>query len=169
MMESDIYIKSIKRLAEKNNVDLDIMKENWQQKFDEFDSITDDYGITEEVDRADPNENKTIIALTINGSIVIISVPDHKGNRNIRYQAIRVRNDESANVPATFTDKIKQPIEKNKKILFEKTIETSPVIRIKTAGDITLADFEQKATELTAEFTKVFGNINDKTITAKVL
>ncbi|MBR6061388.1 MAG: hypothetical protein IKP67_04880, partial [Spirochaetales bacterium] len=93
MMESDIYIKSIKRLAEKNNVDLDIMKENWQQKFDEFDSITDDYGITEEVDSANPNENKTIIALTINGSIVIISVPDHKGNRNIRYQAIRVRND----------------------------------------------------------------------------
>ena len=99
---------------------------------------------------------------------MIISVPDKKGVRSIRYQSIRIRSDESKNVPATFNDKIKVKIELNKKIIFEKTIETSPVIKIKTAGDITLADFEQKATELTAEFTKVFGNINDKTIAAKI-
>ena len=167
MAESDIYIKSIKRLAEKNNVDFDIMKQNWEEKYDEFSSITDSYGITEEVESVSPTEDKTIIALTINGSIVIISVPDRKGSRSIRYQSIRVRNDESRDVPATFSDKIRNTIEKNKKIIFEKTIETSPVIRIKTAGNITLADFEQKATELTAEFTKVFSGINDKTIAVK--
>ncbi len=167
MAESDIYIKSIKRLAEKNNVEFDIMKQNWEEKYTEFSNITDSYGITEDIESADPSENKTIIALTINGSIVIISVPDRKGIRSIRYQSIRVRNDESRDVPATFNDKIKEKIELNKKIIFEKTIETSPVIRIKTAGNITLADFEQKATELTAEFTKVFSVINDKTIAVK--
>jgi ribosomal protein S17E len=143
------------------------MKQNWEEKYDEFSSITDSYGITEEVESVSPTEDKTIIALTINGSIVIISVPDRKGSRSIRYQSIRVRNDESRDVPATFSDKIRDTIEKNKKIIFEKTIETSPVIRIKTAGNITLADFEQKATELTAEFTKVFSVINDKTIAVK--
>ena len=167
MNESDIYVKSIKRLAEKNHVDFDIMKQNWEEKYDEFSSITDSYGITEEVESVSPTEDKTIIALTINGSIVIISVPDRKGSRSIRYQSIRVRNDESRDVPATFSDKIRDTIEKNKKIIFEKTIETSPVIRIKTAGNITLADFEQTATELTAEFTKVFSGINDKTIAVK--
>ncbi len=163
MKESIIYEKSIKRLAEKNHVEYEVMKENWEQKYEEFDSITDNHGITDGTDILQPDEDKTIIALTINGSIVIISIPDKKGNRNIHYQSIKVRNDQSQRVPEIFKDRIKDPIELNKKIVFEKTMETSPVIRIKTAININLSDFEKKASELTQEFTKIFTNIDNKT------
>jgi len=52
--------------------------------------------------------------------------------------------------------------------LFEKTIETSMIIRIKVANNIPITDFEEKAEEITYEFTKVFEDIDSKTITKKI-
>ena len=165
---SQDYEKSIKKLAEKNGVEYEIMLENWEKKYSEFDNITDNYGISEEVEKFEMNENKTLIALTINGSIVIASVPNDKGVRNVRYQSIKIRTDDSKNVPEIFDDKLKNDVELNNKILFERTMETSVIIRIKTADNISLEDFEEKAEELTYEITKVFESIDEETITKRL-
>jgi len=162
------YVKNIRKLAEKNGVEYEAMLENWKNKYEEFDKITDKYGIAEEVDFFDKNDNKTVIALTINGSIVIASEPDEEGMRKVKYQSIKIRTDESKNVPENFEDRLKNNVEINKKMLFEKTIETSMIIRIKVANNIPITDFEEKAEEITYEFTKVFEDIDSKTITKKI-
>lgn len=162
------YVKNIRKLAEKNEVDYEAMLENWKMKYEEFDKITDSYGIAEEVDFFDKNDKKTLIALTMNGSIVIASEPDETGMRKVKYQSIKIRTDESKNVPEEFEDRLKNNVEINKKILFEKTIETSMIIRIKIADNIPLNNFEEKAEEITYEFTKIFENIDSKTITKKI-
>ncbi|HOJ63429.1 MAG TPA: hypothetical protein PLE45_03305 [Spirochaetota bacterium] len=162
------YVKNIRKLAEKNGVNYEAMLENWKMKYEEFDKITDNYGIAEEIDFFDKNEKKTIIALTINGSIIIASEPDEDGVRKVKYQSIKIRTDESKNVPEEFEDKLKNNVEINKKIIFEKTIETSIIIRMKVADNISLNNFEEKADEITYEFTKVFEDIDNKTITKKL-
>lgn len=162
------YIKSIKKLAEKNEVNYETMLENWKMKYEEFDKITNNYGISEEVDFFEKDEKKTLIALTINGSIIIASEPDEIGNRKVKYQAIKIRNDESKNVPEEFEDRLKNKVEINKKLIFEKTIETSIIIRIKVSDNIPIGNFEDKAEEITYEFTKVFEDIDAQTITKKM-
>lgn len=162
------YSKSIKKLAEKNGIEYEVMLDNWIKKYEEFDNITNSYGIDQDTDLFDKNENKPFIALTINGSIVISSAINNNQKRNIRYQSIKIRTDESKNVPEYFEDNLARAVEINKKILFEKTIETSVIIRIKTADNIILDDFEEKAEQLTAEFTKVFELIDEKTITKRL-
>lgn len=162
------YSKSIKKLAEKNGIEYEVMLDNWIKKYEEFDNITNSYGIDQETDLFDKNENKPFIALTINGSIVISSAINNNQKRNVRYQSIKIRTDESKNVPEVFEDALANDVEINKKILFEKTIETSVIIRIKTADNVILDDFEEKAEQLTAEFTKVFELIDEKTITKRL-
>ena len=66
----DYYKKNIEKLAEKNNVDVDVMVDNWKQKFEEFEAITDDHGFTDREEALEKDEQKPFAGLTINGSII---------------------------------------------------------------------------------------------------
>lgn len=159
------YSKNIKKLAEKNGVEYEIMLDNWQQKYEEFDTITDKYGFEEELDSFDGESANPFIALTINGSLVIASEPDEGGIRKVRYQSIKIRTDESSNVPKIFHAKIGGGVELKNSVMFEDTMETSFIIRIKTSDSIEESAFEEQAEAMTQEFTKKFELIDKETIT----
>lgn len=162
------YENNIKKLATKNNVDFEVMLENWEKKFEEFDNITNRYGFEEDLDQFAKDEAKPFIALTINGSIVIASELDDNGLRKVRYQSIKIRTDDSKNVPKIFNASVKDDIELKKAIVFEKTIETSFIIRIKSSENFNWDDFEETADVITQEFTRKFELIDQETITKQL-
>lgn len=162
------YKRNIEKLAEKNNVDYDTMEENWSRKFEDFQNITDDYGFEFEHDIYEKNEINPFIAMTINGSILIVSEITENDKRKVRYQSIKIRTDESKNVPEIFEGVLKEDISINKKAVFDNMMETSPIIIIKSSDNFDWDSFEKAAEELTFEFTKKFELIDKETIT-KVL
>lgn len=162
------YERNISKLAEKNDIDFEIMLDNWKQKFKEFDKITDKYGFSDELDVYNSDETLPFISLTINGSILIVSEPDDDELRKVRYQSIKVRTDDSKNVPEIFRGKIKDTLRLSKPVIFENVIETSPIIMIKTSDNFDWDKFEGVAEQLTVEFTKRFEKIDNETITKQI-
>jgi hypothetical protein len=162
------YQSNIQKLADKNNVSYDLMVENWSQKYEEFDSITDNYGIMDDIEEFDKDTAMPFVAVTINGSIIVASEPDEDGKRKVRYQSIKIRTDESSNVPEIFEAPLAENIAVNKTAIFEKTIETSFLIRIKTSENFSWEDFENKADALTQEFTRKFEMFDDEMMTRQL-
>ncbi|MCG8571178.1 MAG: hypothetical protein MJB14_13675 [Spirochaetes bacterium] len=162
------YQSNIEKLATKNNVDYEVMLDNWKQKFEEFDNITNRFGFVNEVEELDSSEEHPFIALTINGSIVLASEPGEDGVRKVRYQSIKIRTDGSQNVPEVFEAAMGENAKLNKSIIFVKTMETSFIITIKTADNFNWDDFEETADVMTQEFTKKFELIDQETITKQL-
>ncbi|HBD94423.1 MAG: hypothetical protein A2015_09105 [Spirochaetes bacterium GWF1_31_7] len=163
-----LYEKNITKLAEKNGVEYEVMLENWIQKFNEFDKITDKKGFSDELESYNLEEKLSLVALTINGSILIVSESNDNDERKVRYQSIKIRTDDSKNVPEVFTGKIKDAIKISKTVVFENIIETSPIIKIKSSDDFNWDEFENVADEMTREFTKQFEMIDNQTITRRL-
>lgn len=162
------YEKNILKLAEKNGVEYGVMLDNWEQKFVEFDRITEKTGFSDELDEYDTNDSLPFVALTVNGSILIVSEPNDNNERKVRYQSIKIRTDDSANVPEVFTGVLENSIKLSKTAVFEKMIETSPIIRIKTSDDLDWDSFDEVADEMTVEFTRKFEMIDNNTITKRL-
>lgn len=168
MQNAEKYEKNIKKLAEKNDIDFELMKDNWIAKYEEFDNITNESSFDIDLEQFAPDEIKPFIALTINGSIIIASIPDEDGMRKVRYHSIKIRTDDSINVPEIFNAKIKGDIAISKTIVFEDVMETSFLINIKSSDDIDADSFEDEAEMITQEFTKRFEKIDEDMITKKI-
>lgn len=159
------YKKNIEKLAQKNGTEYEIMLENWESKFKDFDRITDQYGFSSDKEEYLEEERKPVIALTVNGSILIVSEAKESGERKIRYQAIKLRNDESQNVPEVMTGILKGKIALSKPALFDGVLETSPIIKIKTSNNFDWDKFESTADNFTIEVTRKFEKIDRETVT----
>ena len=72
---SNEYIKSIERLAKKNNIPLDAMIKYWKNKYETFNDITDKYDFHYDEKFYPKDSSRPFIALTVNGSIIIASAP----------------------------------------------------------------------------------------------
>ncbi len=158
------YKGTIEKLAKKNNVDYEIMLENWRTKYSEFDKITDKYGFNDVTSDYLTGDKEPFIALTVNGSILIVSEPDSECIRRVRYQSIKIRTDESANVPEIFNGVLSNDVSLKKTVNFENVMETSPIIMIKKSDTFNWDEFEDVADELTLVFTKRFEKIDNDTI-----
>ncbi len=162
------YKVNIRKLALKNGVEYDVMLDNWKQKFEEFHNITNQYGFEDDLEEFAKDNPSPFLALTINGSIVIASKPAENDERKVRYQSIKIRTDDSSNVPEIFHAVMNDDVVLKKAITFVKTIETSFIICIKTSDSFNWDEFEEKAANLTQEFTKKFEMIDNETITRRL-
>lgn len=157
---STVYKKNIEHLAKKNNVPFDVMLKYWQDKYIAFDEITDKYDFCYEEKFYSKDSVRPFIALTVNGSILIVSATQHDGMRKIQYLPIEIRSDDSIAVPKEAKGKLSEHVEYLKKADFENLFSTSPIIRIKTADELDEAIFEAKTMQFTREITSVFTKIN---------
>lgn len=158
------YETSIKKLSEKNNVEYELMLNNWRQKLETFDSITDEAGMMEDFQNFEKDSELPLVAITVNGSIIVASNPDDDNNRKVRYLSIKIRNDESKNVPDIFTGKLTKDIKIGGQAAFD-LMSSSGVIAMKGAEDFDWEKFEDKAEYITEEVTKVFEQLDDEMIT----
>ncbi|MCG8570851.1 MAG: hypothetical protein MJB14_11995 [Spirochaetes bacterium] len=161
------YEKNIMKLAEKNGIEFELMLDNWKQKYEIFDSITDDAGLMEEFEEFDKDNDMPLVALTVNGSIIIASKPDEMGSRKVRYLSIKLRNDESKNVPEVFNGKLTKNVHVGDAATFD-VMASSGVIAMKGADDFEFEEFEEKAEEITDQVTKVFEQLDDEMITKQL-
>ena len=157
---SNEYIKSIERLAKKNNIPLDAMIKYWKNKYETFNDITDKYDFHYDEKFYPKDSSRPFIALTVNGSIIIASAPNN-GLREIQYLPIEIRNDGSNSVPQKTKGKLADHLEYLEKADFENLFSTSPVIRIKTADELNREIFEEKTAQFTKEITDAFTKINE--------
>ena len=79
-------------------------------------------------------------------------------------KAIKIRTDESANVPEIFNGVLSNDVSLKKTVDFENVMETSPIIMIKKSDTFNWDEFEDVADELTLVFTKRFEKIDNDTI-----
>ena len=127
--------------------------------------LTEGKGFSEDLELFESNREATLVALTINGSILIVSCPDATFNRKVRYQSIRIRTDDSKNVPEIFTGRILNDVRISQNVIFEKIIETSAIIKIKSSEDCEWEEFDDVADEMSLQFTRKFEEIDANTIT----
>lgn len=158
--KSNEYIKNIEHLAKKNNVPTDTMMKYWQDKYAAFEEITDKYNFCNDTNFYPNDSQLPFTALTINGSIIIVSSAQSNGLRNIQYIPIEIRCDESNIVPKKTKGKLTDNVEYMKKIDFENLFSTSPVIKIKTADEPNNELPDDKTEQFTKEITDAFTKIN---------